>query len=128
LSNLLLDICGLLWLSQGGGDLKSETVELINNSKLVFISSITAWEVSLLSEKNRIKLPLPPEEWFSSIIETQDIQVINISPSIAFTSNNLTWHHSDPADRFIIATAIEKNLTVVSKDRLFKKYDIEVLE
>jgi PIN domain nuclease of toxin-antitoxin system len=127
LNNLLLDTCGLIWLAQGGGELKKNTIKLIDSAKLVYISSISAWEISMLCYKKRISLPTSPEEWFTSIIESQDIKVIDLSPEIAFASNNLPWHHNDPADRFIIATATEYNLTIVTRDKEFKKYGIEVL-
>ena len=127
MSNLLLDTCVLLWLAQGGGELSKKTVSEINKSRFVFTSVISAWEIGLLCLKNQIELPIAPEEWFQQITESQDIQVLNLTPEIAFLSNNLPWYHKDPADRFILATAISKNLTIVTADKKFSEYPVTVL-
>lgn len=127
MSNLLLDTCALLWLAQGGGGLSENAVSQINESSLVFTSVISAWEISLLSSREQVILPIEPEEWFQQITENQDIKVINLTPEIAFLSNNLPWHHKDPADRFIIATAISKNLAIVTADKKFAEYPVTII-
>lgn len=128
MSNLLLDTCALLWLAQGGGGLSKKVISQINESNLVFTSVITAWEIGLLNSKEQVKLPIAPEEWFQQITENQDIKVINLTPDIAFLSNNLPWHHKDPADRFIIATAISQNLAIVTTDKKFAEYPVTIID
>lgn len=127
MSDLLLDTCALLWMSQGGGGLSSHALKSINNAKFVYISAISAWEISLLTAKKQIELPMKPDEWFNELLRSQQINLIEINAEIAFLSNTLPWHHRDPADRFIIATALSQKLTVVSGDKKFKAYDINVL-
>jgi PIN domain nuclease of toxin-antitoxin system len=50
-----------------------------------------------------------------------------LSVEILIAANALPWHHRDPADRFIIATARELKAAVVTADRRFPLYDIDVL-
>jgi PIN domain nuclease of toxin-antitoxin system len=45
-----------------------------------------------------------------------------ISARIATLAPEVDVPHSDPADRIIIVTAIENQLTVISPDFLIKKY------
>jgi len=40
--------------------------------------------------------------------------------------NNLEFHHKDPFDRIIIAQGIAEQLTIITKDESFKKYDVSV--
>ena len=42
-------------------------------------------------------------------------------------ASELPWHHKDPADRFIIATAQKNSLPVVTGDGNFPLYGIKVL-
>ena len=42
-------------------------------------------------------------------------------------ASELPWHHKDPADRFIIATAQKNSLSVVTGDGNFPLYGIKVL-
>jgi len=39
----------------------------------------------------------------------------------------LPYVHRDPADRFIIATALIRNLPVVTTDRRFSQYGVTVI-
>ena len=39
----------------------------------------------------------------------------------------LQYHHSDPFDRVIVAQSKEENLTVITKDPNFSKYNIKIL-
>ncbi len=124
----MLDTCALIWLAEGGGKLSDRTISLINKSHFVYTSAISAWEISLLCSKEQLKFAMAPEEWFDKFTSNQNIQTIDISPTIAFLSNNLPWHHRDPADRFIISTAISHNLTIVTGDDKFNKYTVKVIK
>ena len=39
----------------------------------------------------------------------------------------LPWLHKDPADRFIIATALANNFTVVTSDGNFPRYGVRTI-
>ena len=40
---------------------------------------------------------------------------------------DLPFHHRDPFDRMLITQAKTKNLTIITKDKSFKKYDVNIL-
>ncbi len=127
MSDLLLDTCALIWLAEGGGELSGKTLSLIDNSHFVYVSAISAWEIGLLCSRDQLKFAVQPEEWFKKFTLSQNIQTIDITPAIAFLSNNLPWHHKDPADRFIISTAIHHKLTIVSADKNLMKYNVKII-
>lgn len=123
---LLLDTCGLLWLASGHKNLSQNAKDRINQANLVAVSAITAWEVGLKAAKGELELPKEPETWFEQVIAHHDLRVYEISPRIAFQANRLPWHHRDPADRFIIATAILHRMPIVTADSSFAQYGVEV--
>lgn len=41
--------------------------------------------------------------------------------------SSLPMHHSDPFDRMLIAQALCENLRIITRDRKFEKYQVEVL-
>ena len=127
MNNLLLDTCAFIWLSQGGGELSKSAIEQIDNANMVYVSSISAWEISLLTSRKQLELPSAPRKWFQEFIVEQDIKLIDLNSEIAFISNELPWHHKDPADRFIIATAINHKLTIVTKDKCIPNYAISTI-
>ena len=127
MSNLLLDTCGLIWLAQGGGQLSKSTISAIDDAQIVYVSSVSAWEISQLYAKQKLGLPCEPSKWFPDFLNSQNILELPLNSEAAIKSSSLPWHHKDPADRFIIATAIIKNLSIVSGDKKFPKYGVHVL-
>ena len=122
---LLLDTCGLLWLAAGHRRLSAPARRRIDSATLVGVSAITAWEVGLKAARGELKLPMEAEEWFESAIAHHRLQVFEITPRIAFEANRLPWHHRDPADRFILATARLHHMAVVTADDNFATYGVE---
>ncbi len=71
---------------------------------------------------------MAPSEWFRRALQVHSLVVADLSLEVLCTANELPWHHRDPADRFIIATAMLEKCPVVTGDRAFSKYNINVLE
>ena len=122
---LLLDTCGLLWLAAGHRRLSAPARKRIDSATLVGVSAITAWEVGLKAARGELKLPMEAEEWFEGVVEHHRLQVFEITLRIAFEANRLPWHHRDPADRFILATARLHHMAVVTADDNFAVYGVE---
>jgi len=123
---LLLDTCGLLWLAAGHRRLSVAARKRINTATLVGVSAITAWEVGLKAARGELKLPMEAEEWFEGVVGHHRLQVFEVTPRIAFEANRLPWHHRDPADRFILATARLHHMAVVTADHNFASYGVEI--
>ena len=125
--NLMLDTCALIWLVSGSGNISKETLRKISEAEIVYVSAISAWEISLKVARNKLELPKEPKEWFEMAIECHNLFLIPLDLEILIKANNLPWHHRDPADRFIIASSMRENVTVVTADKQFNAYDIDVI-
>ncbi|MBN1695961.1 MAG: type II toxin-antitoxin system VapC family toxin [Spirochaetales bacterium] len=124
---IVLDTCALLWLANGSDKLSETARNQIDHASIVYVSAISAWEISLKHEKEMLILPLNAEQWFSSVIEKHSLVLFPLDVSILCAANRLPLHHKDPADRMIIATAIRESAAVVTADFNFKKYDVKVI-
>ncbi len=124
---LLLDTCALLWLASGSDRLSKEAIAAINKADVVYVSAISAWEISLKSERGQLKLPLPALQWFNAVLEQHSLVLAPLDIDILIKANQLPWHHRDPADRFIITTAYKKSAVVVTGDSKFSLYDIPLI-
>jgi len=125
--SLLLDTCALIWLATDAPELSAQTRAAIDAADTIWVSPISAWEISLKTARETLELPLPPKEWFDRVLDHHHLSLAKLSVEILVAANALPWHHRDPADRFIIATARELKATVVTADRRFPLYDIDVL-
>lgn len=121
---ILLDTCTLLWLSEKPPRLPGPIIDLIRNTPLGhrYISAISAFEIGVKHNQRKLKLPESPQAWFNATITQRGLNVLYITDRIAFRAAGLPAIHKDPADRIIIATAMEYDLTVITADPVFRKY------
>lgn len=125
--HLLLDTCALIWLAAGDSQLSPKARDAVDRADLVSVSAISAWEISLKVARETLELPLPPGEWFTEILTGHHLNLAALTVDVLVAANALPWHHRDPADRFIIATARSLGAAVVTADRRFRQYDVPVL-
>jgi PIN domain nuclease of toxin-antitoxin system len=116
---ILLDTHSLVWfdfaLPQLGSTSRNAIDEALAQGAAA-ISAITFWECALLHEKGRIVLRLPPEDLRTDVINAGFME-LPLDGSIAITSVSLDLRIKDPADRFIVATALAFDATLVTADQ-----------
>jgi PIN domain nuclease of toxin-antitoxin system len=75
------------------------------------------WEVALLAELRRIRLDRGVREWLDALLSQPEIDVVAIDPEIAALAVELRRVLDvDPADHLIAATAITRNVPLVTRD------------
>ncbi|WP_438031028.1 type II toxin-antitoxin system VapC family toxin [Sorangium sp. So ce233] len=121
---ILLDTHAWLWWIQGTEDaLPSKTRALIEHEPgPVGIASVSCLEVAWLVKKGRIVLPVSIEDFFIKAIDQAGLILLPLTPLITARSAALPDLRRDPIDRVIIATAMEHNAELVSKDELVSRY------
>ena len=118
---LLLDTHIALWLESGDERLRSATRVLIDEcwheGATVFLSAVSAWEIALLVDAGRIGLDVPVDRWVERFLDWTGIQAAPLDHRAASRSYRLHHlEHRDPADRLLIATAIELGCPLVTYD------------
>jgi len=88
------------------------------------LSVASLWEITIKNQIGKLTLGLSLEELFE-YADRNRIEIIQISYEHLLTLSKLSINHNDPFDRIIISQAIAENLTLVSKDKGFKKYKIK---
>lgn len=125
--NAILDTCALIWLAGDKSKLSDNALTLIENASIVFVSAISAWEIDLKVTRGSLTLPYTPERWFKEAIEFHKLTLAPLNLQVLYTANRLSLHHKDPADRFIIATAILEKAVIITADKRFAKYNVKVV-
>ena len=123
---MILDTCALLWLSSDQGRFSDETLAKIDNDPVLYISAVSGFEIGLKYRSGKLKLPIPPSEWFYGVVEHHKISIIDLDLTTCIKATELPDIHRDPCDRFIIATALVRDIPVVTLDSRFEKYGVEV--
>lgn len=115
--NLLLDTHIWLW-SLGEPDKLSKRVKtaLTRTENELWISPISVWELLMLAERARVKLDDEPRRWVADALARTPAQEAVLTSEIAVRSREIMLAHRDPADRFLVATALVYDLTLVTAD------------
>ncbi|MYB39956.1 type II toxin-antitoxin system VapC family toxin [Candidatus Saccharibacteria bacterium] len=115
---ILLDTHALVWLRLGSDRLGPKARRLIDEhwqSGQVYVSSISFWEVAMLEGKGRLKLSQDIGAWYEEVLE-QGLEEIPLSGRIGIRAAGLANLPADPADRIIVATALD-GYQLVTADR-----------
>lgn len=123
----LLDTCALIWLVQKSKHLSSSVRQSLAQGADIFVSPVTAWEIAVKHQAGKLKLPLDPGEWFRIAVESFLLTILPLDYLTLVKSAQLPPHHSDPADRTIIAVALSNALPVVTGDGRFAAYGVNVV-
>ena len=124
---MILDTCALLWLASGDKKLSRAALKEINEASAVYVSAISGFEVAMKAARGKLKLPGRPQEWFDGIVEHHGLAVLPLELNDCIAAADLPPIHNDPCDRFIIAAAKLRDLTVVTADEQFRKYGVTVI-
>jgi PIN domain nuclease of toxin-antitoxin system len=124
---LLLDTHIALWLDSGNDHLRSSTRTLIDDcwqsGGTIFLSAVTAWEIALLVDTGRIGLDVPVDAWVQRFLDRPGIEAVPLAHRAAARSYQLHHlEHRDPADRLLIATAIELRCPLVTYDERITQF------
>lgn len=112
---LLLDTHIWLWVVAEPKRLSRQVYrELTDARNELWISPVSTWEVLLLHAKGRIRLHGNIREWIT--LATAHTQEAPLTHEIVLAAQELPSQHTDPADRFLAATAKTLNLTLVTAD------------
>ena len=82
------------------------------------ISSISTWEIYMLAAKKRLVMAMAPEIWISRCEQLSFLRFCPVDTIIARISvTACTGLHGDPADRFIVATALQHGASLITCDK-----------
>ena len=124
---LLIDTCALLWLASSPDRISADVRRLIADSETRYVSSMTFWEIVFKCQIGKLKLGLDPVVWLKRVEKKFALTVVGVSHEMMVNAALLPLHHRDPADRFIIATALKMNLPVITSDGNFPKYGVQTV-
>jgi PIN domain nuclease of toxin-antitoxin system len=114
----LLDTHVLIWALRDDRRLGRRARQIIERAAAagtLGVSAITYWEIALLVARRRTKLDVPISVWRRQVVEA-GIEEVPLSGDLAIDAADLTLANPDPADRFIVATALRDGATLLTAD------------
>ena len=119
---LLLDTHIWLWSALEPARLSTRVSRALNDpDNELWLSPMSVWEALVLARKKRVVLQPSPERWVRRALGELPIHEAHLNHEVAIRSETITLGHNDPADRFLVATALVHDLTLVTADRRLLK-------
>ena len=115
---LLLDTHVLVWLDEGNprlGKAALQTIDEALTSGQLGVATISFWEVAMLIDKQRLTMQTILADWRFELLQAGLLE-IPLRGTTAIHAAQLPLFHGDPADRMIVATAIENGATLMTAD------------
>ncbi|MBF0627671.1 MAG: type II toxin-antitoxin system VapC family toxin [Magnetococcales bacterium] len=92
------------------------TMEHALTTKTLACSDVSLWEIAMLFAKGRLRQDVNAVHYMNDIIAALELEVLPVTPEIAVLAQSTIFHHKDPADRLIGATAIHCKAKLVTAD------------
>lgn len=115
---IVLDTHVLVWADSDDRKLGRKARAMIDRlwaTGKVAVPAIAFWEVGVLQARRRLRLPTSVGEWRDAVLAAGAIE-LPLDGAVAVRALDLSGLHDDPADRFILATALVHGAALMTAD------------
>lgn len=122
---IVLDTHVLAWAVNDDRKLGRKARSLIDREWArgrVAVCALSFWEIAVLRERGRLELPVGPDEWRNQLMAAGLVE-LPVDGAAAIRAVHLNGLPPDPADRLIVATALQHDAALVSADDGLLRWD-----
>jgi PIN domain nuclease of toxin-antitoxin system len=122
---IVLDTHAWLWWLTAPERLSDAAGEAIDQATSVGVSTLSAWEITMLVARGRISLDRDVGVWVGQAFAEERVEPLAPSPEVAVAAGLLDRRGfpGDPIDRMIYATARSLGATLVTRDEAVRAFD-----
>lgn len=122
---VLLDAHAIVWWFTDAEQLSPHArAAIVDPGNSVLVSAASIWELAIKRAKGKINLAGD----MTASIEKAGFSGLPITAGDAEAAAALPPHHQDPFDRMLIAQGIRLDALIVTRDPMFARYDVEILQ
>ncbi|MEM8830410.1 MAG: type II toxin-antitoxin system VapC family toxin [Cyanobacteria bacterium P01_G01_bin.19] len=126
--NILIDTQIFLWALTEPKRLGKKAKSLLTSKKnQLYLSAASSWEIAIKAGLGKLPLPEPPDKYITGRMASLKIAPLDVKHYHTFIIYQLPLHHRDPFDRILISSAIAENLRLMSADKQFRRYDVDLI-
>jgi PIN domain nuclease of toxin-antitoxin system len=117
---ICLDTHALLWWALDPEKLSPLAAEKLDEMERAggFASAISIWELGIKIKRGQLDIGLAIEEFARRLERSGAVELVPVDTTIWLRSLSLDWSHRDPADRVIVATALETRVPLLTRDQV----------
>ncbi len=124
---LLVDTHAFLWFVGGDKRLTRAARRAIEHDDAeIYLSAATVWEMAIKASLGRLTLAMSVAEFVAEKLRA-GVRVLAVDGQHAAAVERLPFHHRDPFDRVLVAQAQVERLAIVTGDRVFRRYGVQIV-
>jgi PIN domain nuclease of toxin-antitoxin system len=124
----LLDTNIFLFSLSDSARLSGKVVRILEEpSNELHISLASLWEIAIKHSLKKIQFPDGLKKTIELGIETLNLQILPIRSNHLYQISELPLIHNDPFDRILVAQCLEEKISLVSTDKILKKYKVPLI-
>lgn len=113
---IVLDTHAWLWWANGDAQLSKRARREIDAAEVRGVSPVSCYEVARLAVRGRVQFDRDVAVWIRQALAQPGVVVLDVTPEICTAAALLKDFHGDPIDRLLVATAVEHEAPLVTKD------------
>lgn len=115
---IILDTHTWIWYATDDPQLSKPAKARIQRAEALGVHPVSCWEVAMLSQSGRLKLNIDVSQWVGHALERPKVELLPFTPAAAIRAAGLGGSFpGDPADRFIVGTALEIKAPLITRDQ-----------
>lgn len=123
----LLDTNAFIWANLAPAKLGAQLEVVADPINERLVSAVSAWEIASKWATGRLPIPEHPANFVPSCMRYLVATLVDIELAHALVVADLPLHRRDPFDRLLIAQARALDVPILTADRIFEAYDVDVL-
>ena len=114
---IVIDTHAWIWYASEDPLLSRRAKSRIQRTPVLGVHPVSCWEIAMLARRGRLKLSMDVAPWIEHALARPKIELLSFSAAAAVRAAGLGGAFpEDPADRFIVATALELGVPLLTKD------------
>lgn len=122
---LILDSCAFIDIASAAPTLTKDAIAAYQDmDNDLFLSVASVWELGLKRSLGKLDFDMAGAV---DLLSQNGINILDITLPVTLLVNELPYHHKDPFDRIIIATAKINDMGIITSDTIFETYGLEII-
>ncbi|MGK7933675.1 MAG: type II toxin-antitoxin system VapC family toxin [Microcystaceae cyanobacterium] len=125
---ILLDTHVWLWALVKPEKLELSAKNIITaRENALYLSIASVWEIGIKVKIGKLTLPESLETFIMTRVDIWGMYLLDININHVIKASQLPLHHKDPFDRILIAQSQVENIPILTIDKMFNNYDVNLI-
>jgi PIN domain nuclease of toxin-antitoxin system len=123
--SVILDTCALLWWSLDPKEFSQSAaiaISKMEREKNGITPSMSIWEIAIKVKNKKLDLGVSFDTYLGALKQSDVVQIMPVNEDVLVKSVNLRWLHRDPVDRIMVAMALGRDCSIITKDKEIRDF------